>query len=77
MTVRVVDNLPVNESDCVFTTGATSVSFQVMGGGSDTVTCILDNIPAALFTDNGMNCVMYVHFTCCVVIGMYYVIKYL
>ena len=55
----------MDQFDCVFTTGTTSVSSQAMGGGSDTVTCTLDNVPAALFTDNGMDCnVCTVHVLC-------------
>ena len=58
-----VDNLPVNEFDCVFTTGATSVSSQAMLGTSNTVTCTLDDVPDELFIDTGMDCNV---FTVCV-----------
>ena len=60
-----VDNLPVNEFDCVFsTTGATSVSSQAMLGTSNTVTCTLDDVPDELFIDTGMDCVMYLQYLC-------------
>ena len=68
-----VDNLPVNEFDCVFTTGATSVSSQAMLGTSNTVTCTLDDVPDELFIDTGMDCNVFTRVT----IGMYCIIKYL
>ena len=63
MTVQ-VDNLPVNDIDCVFTTGATSISSQAVMVNSDTVTCTLNGVPAVLFTDDGMDCVMYLQCMC-------------
>ena len=60
-----VNNLPVNEFDCVFTTGATSVSSQAMLGTSNTVTCTLDDVPDQLFIDTGMDCnVFTLHVLC-------------
>ena len=45
----------MDDIDCVFTTGATFVSSQAVLDNSDIVTCTLNNVPAVLFTDNGMN----------------------
>ena len=60
-----VDNLPVNEFECVFTTGATSVSSQAMLGNNNTVTCTLDGVPDQLFIDTGMDCnVFTLHVLC-------------
>ena len=62
-----VDNLPVNEFDCVFsTTGATSVSSQAMLGTSNTVTCTLDDVPDELFIDTGMDCNVFTVSVCVV-----------